>query len=81
VVLELVRKEVKCGMGQELKDQYDLYVESELDLGVDSKWEENWNLTSNSSSSLRVRASIGFSILVFISPHFHLLFCFLKQAS
>jgi hypothetical protein len=83
MVLELERSKVKCGMGQKSNDQYDLNIESKPDQGVDSKWEENWNLTSNSNSLFRVkvRSSIGFSILVLVSPHFHMLFYFFKQAN
>lgn len=65
-------------MGQKSNDQYDLNVELKLDLGVDSKWEENWNLTSNSNSLFRVkvRSSIGFSIFgsCFTSFSFVILF-------
>jgi hypothetical protein len=40
MVSELARSEAKCGMGQKSKDQYDLYVESEFDPGVDFKWKK-----------------------------------------
>ncbi len=83
MVSKLTRSKVKCGMGQKSDNQYDLNVKSKPDPRVDSKWEENWNLTSNSNSLFRVkvRSSIGFSILVLVSPHFHMLFYFFKQAN
>jgi hypothetical protein len=83
MVSKLTRSKVKCGMGQKSNNQYDLNVKSKPDPRVDSKWEENWNLTSNSNSLFRVkvRSSIGFSILVLVSPHFHMLFYFFKQAN